>query len=129
MYAPRSIRRPSRAFMHFRSPPKPRTRRAPSSSPAAAKCWRARSKKNYRDHIVARGDLTAAALRQKAVGVLSEVKRRLPSLGGTWRGTTAAQPYTVEDIDSFLEEVIQRPGTPPTARTGLSHRPPVVKLQ
>ncbi len=43
-------------------------------------------KKNYRDHIVARGDLTAAVLRQKAVWVLSEMERRLSSLrnGLTW---------------------------------------------
>src|SRR5260221_11000461 len=124
MYAPRSIRRPSRAFMHFRSPPKPRTRRAPSSSPAAAKCWRARSKKNYRDHIVARGDLTAAALRQKAVWVLSEMERRLSSLGGTGRGTTPLQLYTAHHIHSFLAGEIVARGATPQRTTSLFHPPP-----
>ena len=86
-------------------------------------------KKNYRDHIVARGDLTAAVLRQKAVWVLSEMERRLSSLGGTWRDTTAVQLYTVHDIHPLLAEEIVRRGA---ARNGLTwhfDRPPVVDIE
>ena len=86
-------------------------------------------KANYREHIVARGDVSAAALRQKAVWVLGEMERRMAALGGTWRATTAVQLYTVHDIHPFLAEEIVRCGA---ARNGLTwhfDRPPVVDIE
>jgi len=61
--------------------------------------------------------------------VLSEMERRLSSLGGTWRDTTAVQLYIVHDIHSFLAEEIVRRGA---ARNGLTwhfDRPPVVDIE
>jgi hypothetical protein len=83
---------------------------------------------NYRDHIVARGDLTTAGLRRKAAWVLGEMERRMAALGGSWRDTTGVQLYTVHDIHPFLAEEIVRRGA---ARHGLTwhfNRPPVVEL-
>src|SRR5258708_35186635 len=57
------------------------------------------------------------------------MERRLSSLGGTWRDTTAVQLYTVHDIHSFLAEEIVRRGA---ARNGLTwhfDRPPVVDIE
>lgn len=86
-------------------------------------------RENYRDHIVARGDLTAAALRRKAVWVLGEMERRISLLRGSWPSTTAVQLYTVHDIHPFLAEEIVRRGA---ARNGLTWhfaRPPVVDIE
>jgi hypothetical protein len=84
---------------------------------------------NYRDHIVARGDVSAGGMRQKATFVLGEMERRMAALGFGWADTTAVQLYTVHDIHSFLAEEIVRRGA---ARYGLTlhyDRPPVVELE
>lgn len=102
---------------------------APPSFVVAGSGEALEGKENYRDHIVARGDLTAAALRQKAVWVLGEMERRMSSLGAMWRDTTAVQLYTVHDIHPFLAEEIVRRGA---ARNGLTwhfDRPPVVDIE
>src|SRR3546814_8214030 len=46
---------------------------------------------NYRDHIVARDDLSLDGLRRKAEWVLGEMERRMNLLGSSWAYTTAAQ--------------------------------------
>jgi hypothetical protein len=56
---------------------------------------------NYRDHIVAKGDVSAAGLLRKARWVLAEQERRLTALGFGWRDVTATQVYTVHDIHAF----------------------------
>jgi len=86
-------------------------------------------KKNYRDHIVARGDVGAEGLRQKALWVLGEMEQRLAALGATWHDTTSVQLYTVHDIHPFLADEIVRRGA---ARHGLTWhfaRPPVVEIE
>jgi hypothetical protein len=86
-------------------------------------------KGNYRDHIIARGDLSASGLRQKAVWVLGEMERRMAALGGYWRDATAVQLYTVHNVHSFLADEIVGRGA---ARNGLTwhfNRPPVVEIE
>ena len=85
--------------------------------------------KDYFEHIIARGDLSAAGLRAKATFVLSEMERRLSALGFTWRDATATQVYTAHDLYPFLADEIVRRGA---ARAGLTWhfaRPPVVDLE
>ena len=86
-------------------------------------------KGNYADHLVARGDVSAGGLREKARFVLGEMERRMSMLGAGWRQTTAVQLYTVHDIHGFLADEIVRRGA---ARHGLTwhfNRPPVVELE
>jgi hypothetical protein len=85
--------------------------------------------KDYFDHIVARGDVSAHGLREKARFVLDEMERRLSALGFGWHDTTATQVYTVHDLYPFLADEIVRRGA---ARAGLTWhfaRPPVVELE
>jgi len=86
-------------------------------------------KGNYRDHIIARGDVSPAGLRQKAAWVLDEMERRMGLLGGSWADTTAVQVYTVHDIHPLLgEEFAPRK----VLRNGFTchlNRPPVVELE
>lgn len=86
-------------------------------------------KGNYRDHIVRRGDVGAAGLREKARWVLGEMERRMAAVGATWHQTTAVQLYTVHDVHPFLGDELVRRGA---ARHGLTwhfNRPPVVDLE
>ena len=84
---------------------------------------------NYRDHIVARGDLSPVGLDAKGRWVLGEMERRMGLLGFAWDATTAAQAYTVHDLFPFLAREIVARGA---ARHGLTWqfcRPPVVELE
>jgi hypothetical protein len=84
---------------------------------------------NYRDHIVRRGDVSAAGLREKARFVLGEMERRLAALGFRWSDVSATQVYTVHDIHPFLADEIVRRGAAPAGLTWHYHRPPVVDLE
>jgi hypothetical protein len=86
-------------------------------------------KPNYRDYIVARGDLSAEGLREKVRFVVAEMKRRLGSLGLSWRDASAAHAYTVHDIGRFLEAEILRPGPAAVGLTWQLCRPPVIDLE
>jgi len=85
-------------------------------------------KGNYRDHIVARGDLSPGGFRSKARWVLGEMERRMGLLGGAWNATTGVQVYSVHDIHPVLADEIVARGA---ARHGITWqfcRPPVVEL-
>jgi hypothetical protein len=85
-------------------------------------------KSNYRDHIVAPGDLSPAGLRAKVDYVMGEMARRMAAMGFTWADTTGAQAYAVCDFHSAMAEAIVRAGG---ARHGLDWhfaRPPIVGL-
>ena len=82
----------------------------------------------YGDHIVARGDVSPAGLRQKVRAVMTEMERRLGLLGFSWSDASAVQAYTVHDIHPMLADEIVKRGA---ARQGLTWhycRPPVVDL-
>lgn len=85
-------------------------------------------KGNYRDHIVARGDVSPAGLRTKARWVLGEMERRMAALGGGWADTTAVQVYTVHDMHSFVADELARRGAMRHGLTWHFNRPPVVEL-
>jgi hypothetical protein len=85
-------------------------------------------KGNYRDHIIRRGDTSAAGLREKARFVLGEMERRLRALSAGWGQVTATQLYTVYDVYPFLAEEIVRRGAAPGGLTWHFARPPVVEL-
>jgi hypothetical protein len=102
---------------------------APRSFVVAGSGEAPEGKGNYRDHIIARGDLSPEGIRRKAVWVLGEMERRLAALGALWSDTTAVQLYTVHDVHPFLAEEIVRRGA---ARHGLTwhfHRPPVQEIE
>ena len=84
---------------------------------------------SYRERTVRYGETSAAAMREKAIFVLSEMERRLKLLGFTWNNTTATQVYTVHDLHPFFADEIVRRGA---ARAGLTWhfcRPPVQGLE
>lgn len=83
---------------------------------------------NYRDHIVARGDVSPAGLRGKARFVLGEMERRMAALGFAWRDTTAVQVYSVFDIHPFLGDELVARGAARHGVTWQFCRPPVVEL-
>ncbi|HSD41265.1 MAG TPA: hypothetical protein VLD36_05305 [Burkholderiales bacterium] len=85
-------------------------------------------KGNYRDHIVRRGDVSPAGLREKARWVLAEMERRMAALGCGWGDATATQLYTVHDVHPFVAEEIVRRGAMPGGLTWHFCRPPVVEL-
>jgi hypothetical protein len=79
--------------------------------------------------IVARGDLSPAALREKARFVLGKMQDRLAGLGASWHEATAIQVYTVHDIHSIVSgEILPRTGN----GAGLTWhycRPPIEELE
>ncbi len=83
----------------------------------------------YRDHIVSRGDISPAGLRNKARFVLGEMERRMAALGFAWGDTTAAQAYTVHDMHPFLADEIVRRGAMHAGLTWHFNRPPVQELE
>lgn len=60
---------------------------------------------SYWEHIVARGDVSADGLSQKAEFVLKELERRLHGLGSSWSEVSNAQVYTVHNTFDTLSEI------------------------
>ncbi len=83
---------------------------------------------NYRDHIVAKGDVSAAGMLEKVRWVLAEQERRLAALGFGWRDVTATQVYTVHDIHAFLASELVARGADAGGITWHYVRPPIVDL-
>jgi hypothetical protein len=83
----------------------------------------------YRDHIVARGDVSAAGLRTKAAWVIGEMQRRMAALGAGWADATGVQVYSVHDIHPFLADLLVRSGAARHGVTWHFARPPVVELE
>jgi len=84
---------------------------------------------NYRDHIVARGDVSPDGMRRKARSVLEEMERRMAALGFAWRDTTGVQVYSVHDIHPFLADELVARGAARHGVTWQYCRPPVVELE
>ena len=83
---------------------------------------------NYRDHIVCRGDVSLAALREKARWVCAEMERRMGALGFGWADVSVTQVYTVHDVHPFLATELVRRGAAAGGITWHFARPPVVDL-
>jgi hypothetical protein len=123
------IGKPDGPSFHAFSYTVPETRQnAPQSFVVAGSAECPEGKSNYKDHIIAAGDASAAGLKTKAQWVLGEMERRMAALGQGWSNTTAVQAYTVLDLHPFLaSEIVQRGA----ARAGLTWhycRPPVTGL-
>lgn len=86
-------------------------------------------KGDYRDNVIARGDVSPAGLRTKARWVLGEMENRLRALGFDWSGCTATQLYTVHDIHPFIGDELVRRGAMRSGITWHFNRPPVQELE
>jgi hypothetical protein len=75
------------------------------------------------------GDISEAAILEKARFVLTEMERRLHALGAGWADLTATQVYTVHNIHPFLASEIVARGAAPAGLTWFFDRPPVVDLE
>jgi hypothetical protein len=84
---------------------------------------------DYRDNIVALGDVSPAGLRRKAEWVLGEMERRMAALGFAWRDATGVQAYTIHDLHPFLAEELVARGAAAHGLTWQFCRPPVVDLE
>ena len=102
--------------------------RAPESFVVSGSGESVEGKANYRDYIVAPGDISPAGMLAKAKWVLDEMERRMSAFGGTWQKTTAAQLYTVHDVYPVLESELGRRGVLCNGLTWHFNRPPVVGL-
>lgn len=82
----------------------------------------------YRERTVRFGDTSTEGMRDKIAHVMATMEHRMAALDATWADTTAAQAYTVFDLNPhFAAEIVARGG----ARHGLDWhycRPPVIGL-
>lgn len=86
-------------------------------------------KGDYRDNVVARGDLSTSGMQTKMRWVLGEMARRMEMLGGTWPLITAAQVYSVHDFHAHVVSELVGSGA---MRQGIEWhfaRPPVQELE
>jgi len=84
---------------------------------------------DYRDHLIARGDVSPQGIRTKAVWVLGEMERRMAALGFDWSSATATQVYTVHDFHPLVADEIARRGAMRAGLTWHLNRPPVQELE
>ena len=102
---------------------------APASFVVAGSGEAPEGKGNYRDHAVRLGDISPAAMVEKAQWVLGEMERRMSAFGGDWSRVTATQLYTVHDIHPFIESELGKRGIFGQGLTWYLHRPPVQDLE
>ncbi|MGA1289391.1 MAG: 2-amino-5-chloromuconate deaminase CnbZ [Rubrivivax sp.] len=102
---------------------------APPSFVVAGSGESAEGKGDYRDNLVARGDVSAQGLRTKARWVRGEMENRRAALGFGWDDCTATQVYTVHDIHPFLGDELVRRGAMRAGITWHYNRPPVQELE
>lgn len=83
----------------------------------------------FPDDIVARGEVSPAAMRAKARAVMDNMERRLTQLGLGWGDVDDKQVYCVHNIHGLLaEEVLRRAGNRGGTTWHLCH-PPVIELE
>jgi hypothetical protein len=102
---------------------------APTSFVVAGSGEAPEGKGNYRDHAVRLGDISPAAMLEKAKWVLAEMERRMSAFGGDWGQVTATQLYTVHDIFPFIESELGKRGIFRQGLTWHLNRPPVQDLE
>lgn len=103
--------------------------KAPASFVIAGSGEAPEGKGNYRDHAVRLGDISSAAMLEKAKWVLAEMERRMSAFGGDWSQVTATQLYTVHDIFPFIESELGKRGIFRQGLTWHLNRPPVQDLE
>lgn len=86
-------------------------------------------KGDYRDHAIARGDLSPEGLRRKADWVLGEMERRMSGLGFSWPDTSAVQIYSVHDFHPLVFDLMGSRGVLDPGLSWHLCRPPVRELE
>ncbi len=81
----------------------------------------------YRERIVRYEETSDDAMREKALYVVGEMRRRLQGLGFDWADTTAVQAYSVRDFHHVMAEM-SRQGVTQKGLTWHYARPPVIGL-
>jgi len=81
----------------------------------------------FPEDIVARGDLSPAGLRTKALWVLDMMQSRLAGLGATWRAASVTQVYSVHDIHALMPELVRRAAG--SCLTWHYCRPPIAEIE
>jgi len=81
----------------------------------------------FPEDIVARGDLSPAGLRTKALWVLDMMQSRLAGLGATWRAASVTQVYSVHDIHALMPELVRRAAG--SCLTWHYCRPPIEEIE
>lgn len=84
---------------------------------------------NYRDHIVAPGDVSTEGMGQKAAYVVGEMQRRLACLGFGSEQVTGAQVYTVQAFDALMPTQLLPSGLFDKGVIWHYCRPPIVGLE
>ena len=83
----------------------------------------------FPEDIVARGDSSPAAIKDKARFVLGRMEDRLAGLGASWRDASAAQVYSVHDIHPILSSAILPRTGNGAGLTWHYCRPPIEELE
>lgn len=86
-------------------------------------------RRNYRDHVIASGDVSTAGLQQKAEFVVAEMRRRMAGLGAAGTAAHVAQVYCVYDIRTVLAEQVASPQAIAIGVNWLMAKPPVLALE
>ena len=107
----------------------PATTNSPGSFVIAGSGEAPEGKSNYRDHAIRLGDISPAAMLEKARWVLGEMERRMRAFGGDWSQVTGTQLYTVHDIFPLLESELAKRGVFRNGLTWHFNRPPVQDLE
>jgi hypothetical protein len=81
----------------------------------------------YAERIVRYGETGPDVLREKALFVVEEMRRRLGLLGFDWADTTAVQAYSVYDFHHVMPDMAER-GVLTKGLTWHYARPPVIGL-
>ena len=102
---------------------------APASFVVAGSAESPEGKGDYRDNVVARGDVSSKGLAAKVPWVCGEMERRLQALGFDWRAVTATQIYTVHDFHPLLGDELIRRGAVRGGAVWHYCRPPVQELE
>lgn len=84
---------------------------------------------DYRDNVVARGDLSHEGLKTKVQWVLGEMRRRLGLLGFDWDSVSASQIYTVHDFHPHVSAELVASGAMRAGAHWHFARPPVQQLE
>jgi hypothetical protein len=103
--------------------------KAASSFVVAGSAEAPEGKGDYRDHAIARGDISPEGIRKKARWVLDEMENRMRALGFAWSAATATQVYSVHDIHPLIGEELVRRGAMRAGVTWHFNRPPIVGLE
>ncbi|MGP6170397.1 2-amino-5-chloromuconate deaminase CnbZ [Microbacterium sp. A204] len=86
-------------------------------------------KGGYDGHIIAQGDTSPAALRQKAEFVVAEMRRRMVALGVGDRAVATAQVYTVHEVHDIVRDLVEPELGIAAGSVMINANPPVVGLE